>query len=988
LRDAVAWSAVVKALDLPPGDILVNDTVLLPAGLELRGVLGATRIINGTTNKPAVQMGDGVTLRFGGGVIDVQFASKSGVVGVDGQCGLRVRKCSKFRVERCLAFKFPAALYDGIKIEASQAFKYQNNDTEDCLNVGTTWIDCNDIYAKDNISDANAVGLLAIGTSGMQGDDFTCYGNNNAFFLPRQDGHPDNHFWFAKGFIGDTSVGQNWKVSGLRNSVLVDPWGSSQSSGAIPTAEGFVFSGNSVSDVTLVAPIAVNNNGSGIVVHDCAATPGGAGELGAPVNITIIAPTLGSSGDLIETDGNGNGGTGYGLDVDGASSVLVLGGAMLGNASGPYHAGDGSTVIIRDALGPDGRINAGDALAAIANLAAATNKLPYFTGPTTAALTDISSFARTLLDDLNAAAARTTLGLVPGTDVEAHDPTLTALAGVVTAADKLIYATAPDVFSTTDFSVFARTLVDDPTSTAARATLSVYSIAEVDTLVSSAVAGTDMKPSVRAATTPSDTAIAHTGLYTLDGVALVAGDRVLDKNNATQATRGVYVAAAGAWSRAADFDTWAEIPGAIVPVEQGTVNADTGWLATADAGGTLGTTAITFIQAFGNGLYTAGTALSLVNGVFAVSDPELLAMAGVTSAADKLFYFTGSGTGAVADFTAFARTLVDDPDAATMRTTLGLVPGTNVEAHDATLTALAGVTTAADKLIYATDADVFATTNFTAAGRSMVGAADAVAQTALLSEVVGDSGSGGAKGLVPAASAGAAAAGKFLKASGAFAVVNRRFLRRRILTVGSGTFTPTSDAATLDVTIIDGGGAGGSCVSASTNQVAAGRGGSSGGVTIKRNIAVSGPVSYTVGAGGTPGATGNNFGGNGGNSTFDTLTPGAAGSGGNGGDTSAAINSGYVNAAVPTGGDENYKGGLGDGALASTATNGIFVRSGNGGDTPLGYGSGGPFTNGSGAGGSGLGYGAGGSGASSYSTSAAAAGGAGLPGVIFVDEYS
>lgn len=115
---------------------------------------------------------------------------------------------------------------------------------------------------------------------------------------------------------------------------------------------------------------------------------------------------------------------------------------------------------------------------------------------------------------------------------------------------------------------------------------------------SATISALSWKQAVRLATTA---AITLSGNQTIDGVGTATGDRVLVKDQAAPADNGIYLAAAGAWTRATDFDDNAEVKGmAVIPVSEGTANGNTAWQLETNDPIIVGSTGLSFAKAFPN----------------------------------------------------------------------------------------------------------------------------------------------------------------------------------------------------------------------------------------------------------------------------------------------------------------------------------------------------------------------------------------------------
>lgn len=640
------------------------------------------------------------------------------------------------------------------------------------------------------------------------------------------------------------------------------------------------------------------------------------------------------------------------VSQDASWTTLGVTGVDHSGSSSPFSSGDQVTATMElgsngvllvannlsDVVASTGRSNLGLGTIATQNANSVSISGGSVTGITDLAVADGGTGAST------ASGARTNLGVVPGTDVQAQDAELQAIAGLTSAADQLPYFTGSGTAALTSLTSTGRSLIDDTSTSAMRTTLGLGTVSTLDsdtdgslstnsdakiatqkavkTYVDNAVTGLlDFKGATDCSGNPNYPAANKGDSYIVSVAGKIGGasGKSVDAGDAYFATAdnagGTDASVGSSWDilehnlvgallSANNLSDVASTSTARTNLGLGTsathATGDFAQTASnlsdlANAGtartnlglGTSATHAAGDFAAVANNLSdlanasTARTNLGLVIGTnVQAQDAELSALAGLTSAADKLPYFTGSGTAALADLTTFGRSLIDDAAASNARTTLGLVIGTDVQAQDAELAAIAGLTSAADKLPYFTGSGTAALADLTSFARTVLDDTTAIAARTTL--------------------------GVSSQTTGGFDV--------QLFDVDS-TWTKPPGAQSIKVYLLGAGGGGGSGrKGAALSARSGGAGGGGGGLAIAIIPASSlgATESVVIGAGGTGGVGGDggaavsasNTNGNAGSAGWNTTFGGLTAFGGSGG-------AGGTNTGVSGGTGGSFSGTIG-----------------------------------------------------------------------------
>jgi hypothetical protein len=423
---------------------------------------------------------------------------------------------------------------------------------------------------------------------------------------------------------------------------------------------------------------------------------------------TLVTPALGTPSALV------------GTNITGTASALTAGNVTTNaNLTGMVTSVGNATTVVTNANLTGGVTSVGNATTVVtnANLTGMVTSVGNATTVVTNAnLTgDVSSVGNaTTLATVATAGITGSSTAIPVVTINAKGLTtsittaaVVAPAGTLTGSTLASGVTGSSLTSLgtiANLSVTAGTITTTPSA--------ATDIANKD-YVDTVAQGLDPKASCVAATTINITLSAP---QTIDGIALIAGDRCLVKNQTAPADNGIYVVAAGSWTRSTDMNAWAEVPGAFTFIEQGTTQADTGWVCTSNVGGTLGTTAITFVQFAGVGSYTAGTGLTLTGTQFSLTTPVTVALGGTNSTSagigsfNNITGYTASGaTGTTSTNLVFSTSptlvtpILGTPQSATLTNATGLPISTGVSGLGTGVATFLGTPSSANLLAAVTD---------------------------------------------------------------------------------------------------------------------------------------------------------------------------------------------------------------------------------------------------------------------------------------------
>lgn len=309
---------------------------------------------------------------------------------------------------------------------------------------------------------------------------------------------------------------------------------------------------------------------------------------------------------------------------------------------------------------------------ALGALTPAANTLPYFDSTSTATVAAFTSFARSLLDDTDAATMRATLS------AQQSNTNLTALSGVAAAANGLPYFTGTTSMGVTTLTALGRSIIASIDAASARSVLEVDSAADASAALAAGLA--TKQPLSATLTTLSSVTVATNKLPYFTGTSTAATTDI------TTYSRSLIASVDAASART------------VLSVD------------------------------------SSATSASNLSAGLATRQPlnaNLTTLSSLSTTADTLPYFTGTSTSSLTNLTAFARTILDDPDAATVRATISVdssaTSASNLSSGLATrqplnanLTTLAAVSSVADSMPYFTGTNVAAVTGLTATARSFL----------------------------------------------------------------------------------------------------------------------------------------------------------------------------------------------------------------------------------------------------------------------------